>query len=77
MLKIQLAVTGWKAVFVNKGFTRRIVELTKDESDVILEYLFKVSLCSVILVHFYTHPLTVIAGIPKPRQSSSLQMAQE
>jgi len=29
---------------VNKGFTRRIVELTKDESDVILDYLFKVSL---------------------------------
>jgi alpha-ketoglutarate-dependent taurine dioxygenase len=37
-----LAVTGWKSVFVNKGFTKRIVELTKDESDVILEYLFKV-----------------------------------
>jgi len=33
-------VTGWKAVFVNKAFTKRIVELTKDESDVILGYLF-------------------------------------
>jgi len=33
-------VTGWKSVFVNKGFTKRIVELTKDESDVILAYLF-------------------------------------
>ncbi|CZS96905.1 probable taurine catabolism dioxygenase [Rhynchosporium graminicola] len=33
-------VTGWKSVFVNKGFTKRIVELTKDESDVILNYLF-------------------------------------
>lgn len=33
-------VTGWKSVFVNKGFTKRIVELTKDESDLILEYLF-------------------------------------
>ncbi|KAH7410633.1 TfdA family taurine dioxygenase [Cadophora sp. MPI-SDFR-AT-0126] len=33
-------VTGWKSVFVNKGFTKRIVELTKDESDVILGYLF-------------------------------------
>jgi hypothetical protein len=37
------AVTGWKSVFVNKGFTKRIVELTKDESDVILGYLFTVS----------------------------------
>jgi hypothetical protein len=27
---------------VNKGFTKRIVELTKDESDTILDYLFKV-----------------------------------
>ncbi|KAI6713200.1 tfdA family taurine dioxygenase [Diplocarpon mali] len=34
-------VTGWKSVFVNKAFTKRIVELTRDESDVILEYLFK------------------------------------
>jgi len=33
-------ITGWKSVFVNKGFTKRIVELTKDESDVILAYLF-------------------------------------
>ncbi|KAL2069393.1 hypothetical protein VTL71DRAFT_14072 [Oculimacula yallundae] len=33
-------VTGWKSVFVNKGFTKRIVELTKDESDLILGYLF-------------------------------------
>ncbi|PVH75353.1 TfdA family taurine dioxygenase [Cadophora sp. DSE1049] len=33
-------VTGWKSVFVNKAFTKRIVELTKDESDVILGYLF-------------------------------------
>jgi hypothetical protein len=36
------AVTGWKSVFVNKAFTKRIVELTKDESDVILTYLFSV-----------------------------------
>jgi alpha-ketoglutarate-dependent taurine dioxygenase len=39
-------VTGWKSVFVNKAFTKRIVELTKDESDVILDYLFKVYLIS-------------------------------
>ena len=29
-------------MFVNKAFTKRIVELTKDESDVILGYLFNV-----------------------------------
>ncbi|KAF4622340.1 hypothetical protein D9613_009292 [Agrocybe pediades] len=34
-------VTGFKGLFVNKGFTRRIVELTPDESDNLLEYLFR------------------------------------
>ncbi|KAL5113424.1 hypothetical protein ACEQ8H_008692 [Pleosporales sp. CAS-2024a] len=33
-------VTGWKSVYVNKGFTKRINEVTKDESDVLLSYLF-------------------------------------
>ncbi|KAI9347694.1 putative TfdA family taurine dioxygenase [Obelidium mucronatum] len=35
-------VTGWKGVFVNgtKGFTKRINELSKDESDLVLEHLF-------------------------------------
>jgi alpha-ketoglutarate-dependent taurine dioxygenase len=33
-------VTGWKSVFVNKGFTRRINGVTKDESDLLLKYLF-------------------------------------
>ncbi|RAO73509.1 uncharacterized protein BHQ10_009521 [Talaromyces amestolkiae] len=33
-------VTGWKSVFVNKGFTKRINGVTKDESDVLLQYLF-------------------------------------
>jgi alpha-ketoglutarate-dependent taurine dioxygenase len=46
-------VTGWKGLFVNRGyvgleaiyahcrFTKRIAELTKDESDSLLEYLFR------------------------------------
>ncbi|GAA5835042.1 hypothetical protein JCM11251_000146 [Rhodosporidiobolus azoricus] len=34
-------VTGWKGLFVNAGFTRKIVELNKDESDLLLDYLFK------------------------------------
>ncbi|KAG4419595.1 hypothetical protein IFR04_007297 [Cadophora malorum] len=32
-------VTGWKSVFVNKGFTKRINGVTKDESDMLLHYL--------------------------------------
>lgn len=37
-----VAVTGWKSVYVNRGFTRRINGVTKDESDVLLQYLFNV-----------------------------------
>ncbi|KAJ3024487.1 UNVERIFIED_CONTAM: hypothetical protein HDU68_008115 [Siphonaria sp. JEL0065] len=36
-------VTGWKGVFANKGFTRRINELSKDESDLVLNHLFQLS----------------------------------
>ncbi|KAJ6552066.1 hypothetical protein DFH09DRAFT_601285 [Mycena vulgaris] len=32
-------VTGFKSLFVNKGFTKRIVELTEEESDDVLAYL--------------------------------------
>ncbi|GAA5911656.1 hypothetical protein JCM8208_002200 [Rhodotorula glutinis] len=32
-------VTGWKGLFVNPVFTRRIVELNQDESDRVLAYL--------------------------------------
>jgi alpha-ketoglutarate-dependent taurine dioxygenase len=32
-------VTGWKSVYVNKGFTKRINGISKDESDLILPYL--------------------------------------
>jgi len=33
-------VTGEKALFVNSGFTRSIVELKKEESDALLQFLF-------------------------------------
>lgn len=33
-------VTGWKGLYVNKFFTKRINELTVDESDHLLAYLF-------------------------------------
>ena len=36
-------MTGWKGVFVNRGFTHRILGVTKDESDMLLQYLFNVS----------------------------------
>ena len=40
-------VTGWKALFVNGGFSKRIDDVTKDESDMIMEYIKKVtSTCS-------------------------------
>ena len=31
------AVTGWKALWVNRYFTKRIVELSHDESEVLLK----------------------------------------
>lgn len=34
-------VTGWKALFVNPGFTRSIVGVPKGESDAILRYFFE------------------------------------
>ncbi|KAG8212963.1 hypothetical protein J3R82DRAFT_11329 [Butyriboletus roseoflavus] len=34
-------VTGWKSVYVNPGFTRRIVGVPKAESDTILNFLFQ------------------------------------
>lgn len=33
-------VTGWKSLFVNRGFTRRLNGLTRDESDLLLPYLW-------------------------------------
>ncbi|KAH8115947.1 alpha-ketoglutarate-dependent sulfonate dioxygenase [Phellopilus nigrolimitatus] len=34
-------VTGWKSVYVNPGFTRRIVGVPKVESDFVLQFLFR------------------------------------
>lgn len=48
---IYAAVTGWKSLFINKGFTKRINGVTKDESDMLLNYLFNV--CS----HIQQYPL--------------------
>ena len=32
-------VTGWKSVFVNQNFTKRMLGVTKDESDIILKFV--------------------------------------
>lgn len=32
-------VTGWKSLYANKGFTRRVEALSRDESDALLAYL--------------------------------------
>ncbi|KAM0747332.1 taurine catabolism dioxygenase [Meredithblackwellia eburnea MCA 4105] len=34
-------ITGYKGLFVQPGFTRRILELNLDESEVLLQYLFR------------------------------------
>jgi len=36
-------VTGWKGLFVNRGFTKRINELSPDESEQVLSYLFRLT----------------------------------
>jgi len=33
--------TGWKSVYVNPGFTRRILDVPRAESDVMLTFLFR------------------------------------
>jgi alpha-ketoglutarate-dependent taurine dioxygenase len=34
-------VTGWKSIFVNPNFTRRILGVTRDESDTILKFVLR------------------------------------
>ncbi|KAI9742611.1 MAG: hypothetical protein M1818_003752 [Claussenomyces sp. TS43310] len=51
--------TGWKSLFVNRAMTKAIVGLDKDESDVILNYLFHVYESNVdIQVRFKWTPRT-------------------
>lgn len=44
-------VTGWKALFVNRGFSHRIEGVTKDESDMIMKYINDISMmnCECLL----------------------------
>jgi alpha-ketoglutarate-dependent taurine dioxygenase len=38
-------------VYVNRGFTKRINGVTKDESDVLLQYLFNVCLPAIFFIY--------------------------
>ena len=61
-------LTGWKGLFVNRGFTKRINELTKPESDEVLDFLWdhiaSVSVC--VLGRFMRLPLWTNGRRPKP-----------
>ena len=51
--------TGWKALWVNRAMTERIVELDKAESDLVLGYLFDVFEKDIdIQVRFRWNPCT-------------------
>ena len=53
-------VTGWKSVYVNPGFTCRIVGVPKAESDAILSFLFEQISTSVdFQVRFHWEPNSV------------------
>jgi alpha-ketoglutarate-dependent taurine dioxygenase len=65
-------VTGWKGVFVNPGFTKRIVELTQPESDALLNFLFDhISAVSCFVFERQGPPLTFHS---EPRPSSPLPL---
>jgi sulfonate dioxygenase len=57
-------LTGWKGLFVQPGFTKQIVGLTKAESDNTLKFLFKhVSFCPSLtkaVVYKINNPLFVL-----------------
>lgn len=58
MLTISSQVTGEKALFVNKGFTKRIIGLNHEESDALLQLLFNVSIGYTICRHIVFTSLT-------------------
>lgn len=40
-------VTGWKSLYVNRGFSRRIENVTKDESDMIMDYINRICMMNI------------------------------
>lgn len=47
--------TGAKSIFVNPGFTSHIKELTPDESDALLHYLYEHSTKPKFTVRYHWH----------------------
>lgn len=70
-------MTGWKGVFVNRGFTRRIQGVTKDESDVLLQYLFNVSIHGIASQNHAQIADPNAASHTKPRCASAVQVEEE
>lgn len=59
-------MTGWKSVYVNRGFTKRINGVTKDESDMLLQYLFNVCcLASLTWIKLTDHSSSRKTTTPK------------
>lgn len=40
-------VTGWKGLYVNRGFSKRIDDVTKDESDMIMDYINRICMMNM------------------------------
>jgi alpha-ketoglutarate-dependent taurine dioxygenase len=73
-------VTGWKGLFVNKGFTKKINELTVDESEFTLNYLFDhISAVSTPLSRSYKERQADSDPFPmsEPRSSSTFPMGAQ
>lgn len=83
-------VTGWKGLFVNRGFTKKIDGLTKSESDNLLEFLFDhISSACPSFFHSYLPliprclpltacpPLELELTAAEPRPASQVQMGGE
>lgn len=63
-------MTGEKALFVNKGFTKRIIGLQHEESDALLQLLFNVSIG--FKIHLPSHAVDVTNDSIKIHSTSPL-----
>lgn len=66
-------VTGWKGMFVNGEFTKRINEVTQGESDALLAFLFE----HVTAVSPMSHLWELSADHPEPRSPGQVQVGAQ